>query len=306
MSGTEIDVSIVIVSWQVRDFLEQLLRSMERAGWCSPDAGRERGVEVLVIDNHSSDGTVEMVRTAFPDVILLANDANRGFAAACNQARPFVRGRYVFFLNPDTDVSSCDLSALVRFMDDQPYVAAVGPQLRHPDGAIQPSCRRFPTVWSTVGVLLKLQHLWPRQAVFRRYLMAAFAHTTLRRVDQIMGAAMLIRRAALDRVGWFDEGFFLWFDEVDLCRRLSDSGGIIFFFPWTNVIHHRGQSFAQQNTLWRQWHFAQSARRYFWKHHTTAAALFISLLSYLSLLPALVLEVLLRLRRPIPRAIHLF
>lgn len=281
------DVSIVIVSWRVRELLQVALTSIATVTEALHASNQLLRVETIVVDNDSGDGTVESVRAKFSTVRLIANAKNVGFTAANNQGLVFARGRYVLFLNSDAELVEDGLLRMVEFMDHQPYVGALGPRLENSDGTLQPSCRAFPTFWSAAAVLLKLQYLWPQALTLRRYLMMSFSYNTLRQVDQIMGAAMLVRRSLLTTLQGFDERFFLWFEEVDLCKRITAAGYIVMFFPWATVRHHRSSGFRQQRTLWRQWYFAQSCRRYFWKHRGPLAAVGVSVLSYISLFPAL-------------------
>ena len=287
------DISIIIVSWRVRDLLQTAIQSVLDSLEKSRQAGYQFKVEIIVIDNASNDGTAAMVRSLFPAVRIIANATNRGFGAANNQGLAIARGRYIMMLNPDTFINNEAIRQMYEFMEEQPYVGLIGPRLENFDGGLQRSCRRFPSFWSTAMILLKLHHLFPISLPIRRYYMLAFQHKTLRQVDQVMGACMFVRRDALDRVGNFDEQFYLWFEEVDLCKRIYNAGYIIFFYPWARVGHRRSSSFVQQQPLWRQWYFAQSCRRYFWKHHHILSAGLISILSFVSLIPALLVSLML-------------
>lgn len=284
------DVSIIIVSWQVRDLLKRALASISESADQTRRIGHTLNPETIVVDNNSNDGTSEMVRTSFPFVNLIVNNANRGFAAANNQALALARGRYILFLNPDAELLSDALWKMYEFMEEQPLVGLIGPRLENPDGSLQRSCRRFPTFWSATAILLKLHNFFPMSLPVRKYYMWAFEHKTIRRVDQVMGACMMTRRKALEEIGNFDESFYIFFEEVDLCKRINDAGYLTLFYPDAVVRHHRSSAFVKKRALWRQWHFAKSCRRYFWKHHNFAAAGLITVISFFSLGPAMLVE----------------
>jgi len=283
------DISVVIVSWRVRHLLKQALLSIVNSVEQARRAGHALNVETIVVDNNSNDGTAEMVSTLFPAVQFIVNKVNRGFAAANNQGLAAARGRYILFLNPDAELIGGALWQMYEFMQEQPLVGLVGPKLENPNGSLQRSCRRFPTFWSAFMILLKLHNFFPNSLPIRRYYMWSFKYQTMRRVDQVMGACMMINRKVLDEVGYFDEKFFIFFEEVDLCKKINEAGYIIFFYPEAVVRHHRSSAFQQRRILWRQWHFARSSRRYFWKHHGVLPASLLAIVSFISLGPALIL-----------------
>src|ERR1700722_13610608 len=220
---------IIIVSYNVRDRLRDCLRDLS-------------GQRVIVVDNASSDSSAAMVRAEFPAVELIANTDNRGFAAACNQGIAASTEEFILILNPDTLATPAALQALLDVMRAEPHAGACGPRIVNPDGSLQPSCRRFPTLPRLLLDEFGLGKLFPRSKFFGDYRMTWWAHDQLREVDQLMGAALLLRRAALEQVGTFDERFFMYFEEVDLCLRLRDAGWKVLFVPAAKVIHHGGQS----------------------------------------------------------------
>ena len=288
----KVDISIIIVSWNVRNLLGRCLQSVKKSVAEARRHGHNITVEIIVIDNASNDGSAKFVKAEFPKVRLIANNCNLGFAKANNQATETSRGRYLLLLNPDTEIIGNSLCEMFSFMEDQPAVSAIGPKLINADGSLQRSCRRFPTVWSAAMILLKLHNLFPMSWSLRRYYMWSFKHETIRQVDQLMGACILTRQEAVKNEGLFDERFFLWFEEVDFCKRLARGGGLVLFYPYATVVHHRSSGFNQlrQKALWRQWQFSKSCRLYFHKHHSYAAALFIDFVSVISLLPAAYLQ----------------
>lgn len=264
------DVSIIIVSWNVRDLLRKCLASLyQNQGAVS--------MEVIVVDNHSSDGTVAMIEREFPRVRVMALIRNIGFARANNRALPEASGRYVMLLNPDTEVLGDALDTLSRYLDDHPEVAVVAPQIINPDQSFQVgSVRRNPTLGSQLLIMLKLQHLLKHARVLQEYYCTDFKPDQEQAVDQVMGAALCIRSSFLQRVGFFDEKFFLWFEEVDLCRRIRRAGGEIRYYPHARVIHHGGQSFKLTLPLAKQQIYNRSAVYYFYKHHGLLAALLLA------------------------------
>jgi GT2 family glycosyltransferase len=236
-----VSLSIVIVSYNVHDRLRDCLRNLS-------------GQRVIVVDNASGDGSTAMVRTEFPAVELIANANNRGFAAACNQGIAANTDEFILILNPDTLVTPAALHTLLDVIQAEPRAGACGPRILNPDGSLQPSCRRFPTLPRLLLDEFGLGKLFPRSKLFAGYRLTWWAHDQLREVDQLMGAALLLRRAALEQVGTFDERFFMYFEEVDLCLRLHDAGWKVLFVPEAQVMHHGGQSARQvlpEATLYR-------------------------------------------------------
>ncbi|MFA5020759.1 MAG: glycosyltransferase family 2 protein [Patescibacteria group bacterium] len=252
-------ISIIIVSWKVRDLLKKCLASIESAA-----AGL--AVEIFVVDNASNDGAIEMVRSDFPTVRLIANRQNLGFAKANNLALRQASGDYVLLLNPDTELQPDTLEKSIDFFQSHPAAGALGAKMSYPDGRQQPSVRRLPTVWPIFLMLLKLPKLFPRLKSIANYLAADFDYSREQIVDQIMGAYIFMPRRILEQIGLLDDRFFIWFEEVDLCRRLRDAGYGVWFNPEVKIIHHGGKSFSQQALIANQRIFFSSALKYFLKY----------------------------------------
>lgn len=250
--------SIIIVSWNVCDLLRQCLRSLPE------------GAEVIVVDSASGDGTPEMVARDFPDVRLFASRENLGFSKGNNVGLAAATGEYLFILNPDTVVEPGALDRLGQYLDAHPRVAVVGPQLVFADGQLQSSRRRFPTPWSAIFESTWLQDYAPPGMFDRLYARDLPADRAVE-VDWVVGAAMLLRREACRQVGGFDEGFFMYSEEVDLCKRLKDAGWGIANDPGARVIHHEGRSSAQVPAA-THIRFNTSKIRYLHKHHGRLAA----------------------------------
>lgn len=235
---------VCIVSWRTRELLRACLQTVVGLP-AGRVAGQQEVARVIVVDNASGDGTVEMVRAEFPQVHLVANEENRGYAAANNQAIRAGDAPFVFLLNPDTGARQGALAALLREMMDEPRVGAVAPQLVLPDGSVERSCRSFPEPAAVLYDAAGLPRLFPRSEVLGRYRMTYWDHKSRRDVDQPMASALALRRAALEEVGLFDESFPLYFNDVDLCYRLRRAGWKIVFQPAAQVLHHHGGSTSQ-------------------------------------------------------------
>lgn len=279
------NLSIIIVSWNVREFLRKCLLSIYRET-------KSSSFEVLVIDNASTDGSGEMVQALhLSNLFLIQNDKNRGFAAAVNQGLRQARGEYVLLLNPDTEFQSGTLDKLAVFLKENPRYGVAGCQLLNPNGTVQPSVRRFPTIWDQIQILCKSHHLY-LSSLLRRYFALDFDYQKTQEVDQVMGAFFCIKRAAVEQIGFFDEKFYLWFEEVDFCQRAKKAGWPVVYSPIAQVIHYGGQSFQQLLPLSRQWQFNQSMLHYFKKHHSFFACLLLLFIQPLSLSLAFWLQIL--------------
>ena len=253
------DVSVIVVNWNVRDLLRQCLASVR-------DGGGVLGVETIVVDNASTDGSPEMVRAEFPAATLIVNDGNPGFARANNQGLAVARGRYVFLLNPDAQVMGEALPTMAAYMDEHPDVGLLGPMLRYADGSLQSSRRRLPTLATAFVESTVLEGWFPNAGPIRRYRMLDTPDDAVQDVDWVMGAAMFARRAAIDQVGPLDEGYFMYSEELDWGRRFKDAGWRVVYLPTALVIHHEGKS-SEQNLATRDIRFHSSRVRYFRKHH---------------------------------------
>jgi N-acetylglucosaminyl-diphospho-decaprenol L-rhamnosyltransferase len=254
-------LSIIIVSWNVRELLAACLASLPR------------GPQVIVVDNASSDGSAGMVREQFPDVLLLPNQANRGFTGGNNDGLKLAAGQLILFLNPDTIVDTDALPSLVDYLESHPAVGVVGPQLRYGDGTLQSSRRRFPTLATALMESTPLAWHWPPaiNPWARRYRMEDQPAECEQEVDWLVGAALLTRREVLDGVGSFDEGYFMYSEELDWQRRVRAAGWKIVYFPDAIIMHYEGKS-SEQVVAARHIRFNRSKVRYFEKHHGSTAA----------------------------------
>jgi len=251
------DLTIIIVSWNVRDLLRRCLESVETDGL---------ETEIIVVDNASSDGSPDMIRAEFPHVHLIANEENRGFTVANNQGLAISQNQYLLLLNPDTEVVADALAIMVRYMDAHPEVGALGPQLRYSDGSLQPSRRRFPTFATALVESTVVQEFWKDNRFLHRFYMTDTPDDAIQEVDWVVGASLLVRRSAYEQIGGLDEGFFMYSEELDWCKRIKDAGWHVIYLPIATVIHHEGKS-SEQVVPARHIHFQSSKVRYFRKHH---------------------------------------
>lgn len=255
------DLSISIVSWNVKELLKKCLNSIL-------ENKDNLNIEIFVIDNNSRDRSPDMVKKDFPQVILIENKSNIGYAAANNKALKLSKGKYILLLNPDTEIKPKALRNMMDFMESNPNIGAIGPKLLNSDGTLQKSCVTFPTLETMLYSALFLDVLLPKSKVFGKYNMDYWDHNDLREVDQPMGAALMVRKKTIDEIGLMDEHNLFWFDEVDWCYEIKKHGWKIYYYPEAQVLHHKGQSFKKwknpkeilkSNYLWR------SARNYFFR-----------------------------------------
>lgn len=238
------DLSVVIVSWNVRQVLRACLHSIP-AGLRQSDATIFG--EIIVVDNNSMDGSVSMVAEDWPDVRLIANDANLGFARASNQGIRASHGRHVLLLNPDTRVLPGSLYHMVQFLDNHPDVGAVGCRIIHQDGQIDHlSALRLPSISNELLEKTGLAGRFPDSRLLGGYLWGFRDHGYSRLVETLSGACLMVRRAALAQIGLLDEWFFMYCEDADLCLRLSRAGWQIYYYADAQVLHVGRQSTQQQ------------------------------------------------------------
>lgn len=250
------DLSVIIVSWNVREKLRENLAAL----WQSEG---DLIFEVFVVDNNSADGTAEMVAREFPRAKLIANKKNYGFARANNQALKYVGGKYILLLNPDMKVFPETLTSMIGWLENNQQALVAGCKLINERSEIIRQVRRFPTVADQLAIILKLPHLFPK--ILNKYLRADFDYEKAAPVDSIRGGFFMMRSEALERIGLLDERFFLWFEEVDYCRRVKESGGEVWYTPTAECLDYVGQSFKQVSRGRAQRYFRSSMLKYFKK-----------------------------------------
>lgn len=249
------DLAVVVVNYNAGHWLARCLESIHGA------AG-DATVEVVVVDNASRDGSATAA-DRFPDVRVIRNPTNRGLSAALNQGIRATEAPFLLLLNPDTEVAGGSLDRLLKVARDHPRAGAIGPLIRNPDGTVYPSGRVFPSLGQAVGHAL-LGPLRPDNRFSRAYRMDGWDRTSDREVDWVSLACMLVPRAAVDEIGLFDEGFFLYAEELDFCTRLRQGGWTVLFTPELEVVHEGGVSTGRS---WRMTvEHSRGIYRYYAKH----------------------------------------
>jgi GT2 family glycosyltransferase len=271
-------LSIIIVSWNTTRLLENCLASIQTNPPTSP-------FESWVVDNASTDDSPRMVREKFPQVHLVENRENVGFARANNQAIQRCTGKYVLLLNPDTLVESGALQALVDFLDKHPEAGAAGARILNPDGSLQISSHPRPTLSRELWRLFHLDNLSP----YAEYPLTKWETNQALEVDLLMGACLLLRKEVLDQVGFLDEDYFMYSEEIDLCYRIQRAGWRLFWVPQADVVHFGGQS-TQQAPTEMFLNLYHGKIKYFRKHNGWSAAQIYKLILMIAALSRLVLS----------------
>ena len=253
------DISVVIVSWNCRTFLEECLESL--------GCGVDRPYEVIVVDNASTDGSPEAVARRFPWVTLIHSGVNLGFAKGNNLGIRHSRGRYIALVNSDVKVLAGCLDQLAEFLASNPEVGMVGPRIFHGDGRQQSSCRRFPSLWNNACEVFGLNKMFRHSAFFAGEHMFYFSYDRVRDVDVLVGCFIMARRTAVAEFGLLDEEFFLYCEDVDWSWRCGRAGWRVMFYPGAEAVHYCGGSstndplrftVAQARSRLRLWHKHQS------------------------------------------------
>jgi GT2 family glycosyltransferase len=244
------DLSVIVVNYNTCRLLSECLNSL---------FAETQGIEceVIVVDNGSSDGSREMLQRDFRQVTSILNTENRGFAAANNQALRIARGEYFLLLNSDTKVLDGAIVKTHAFLEKHPEASIIGCKLLNPDGTLQRSCRSFPSVWNLFVESFFLYKVLSRTELFGSYYMTFFDHNTVRSVDVVMGAFMMIRREVCEKVGLLDESYFMYTEETDFCYRARQSGFATYFFPSAEIVHYGGGSIESADAHFGQLHVTQ-------------------------------------------------
>ncbi len=269
-------LSIIIVSWNVRDKLRKNLEAIYRSK-------ADFDFEVFVVDNNSSDGSADMVAQEFPQVNLIKNEVNNGFARANNQAIKMARGQYILLLNPDMLLNENTLENMLNWFLANDNVFVAGCHLLDEQGSTLPHVRRFPTIWDQLMIVLKIPHLAP--GVLDGYLRKDFDYSKDARVDSVRGGFFMINCKNFSELPLLDERYFLWFEEVDFCKYVKQIGGEVWYTSAAKCTDLVGQSFGQVNRLKTQKYFRDSMLKYFSKWHGTYSFLIL----YLAWIPMIIL-----------------
>jgi GT2 family glycosyltransferase len=231
-----IDISIIIVNYNAKELLKRCLASIFHFQ-------KALDFEVMVIDNHSDDGSTKMLKSEYAQVKLLQNQSNLGFAAACNQGIGLSRGRYILLLNPDTEFTSGGITKMVEFLAAHDKVGICGPQMIDHQGEVLFSCRSFPSFLTAISSSQSvLNRFFPKNPLSKKYLLKDMDRSQEREVDWVSGSSLLAKREVFEKIGLLDEIFFMYVEDVDLCYRAKKSGFLIFYFPQVTVVHQVGAS----------------------------------------------------------------
>lgn len=235
------DLSVIIVNYNVKEFLQNLLHSIEKAS-------ANLSKEIIVVDNASDDGSVEVIREKFPYVNLIENKINAGFGKANNQGLAVAKGKYILFINPDCIVSEDTLDKMISFFGGHSDCALAGCKILNSDGTLQLACRRsFPGPWTSFTKVTGLSNLFPKSRIFARYNLTYLDENKTYEVDAVSGSFMMMRKTVYDNVGGFDEQFFMYGEDLDLCYRIQKAGHKVFYVHSTQVIHYKGESTKRSN-----------------------------------------------------------
>lgn len=256
----ERDLSIIIVSWNVKEILRENLKSIFQSS-------NNINFEVFVVDNNSSDGSAEMVRQEFPQVKLISNSDNKGFAKANNQAIKKSQGRYVLLYNPDMKCFVDTFEKMIKWMDQHSEVGVGGCRLVKEDGSDFQHIRRYPKLSDQLAIVLKLPHIFPK--ILNKYLQVDFDYEKQAEVDSIRGSFFMIRREVINKIGGLDERYFIWFEEVDYCRQAKNADFKVMYNPFVQCMDLKGKSFAQLPRGKAQKYFKDSMLKYFKKWHSS-------------------------------------
>ncbi len=262
--GELIDVSVCIANWNCKELLRNCLRSLL-------ELPQGVSVEVIVVDNASSDGSGDLVAREFPEVTLVRNADNRGFSKANNQAAAKARGRFLFFLNNDTVIPPMTLRRLVDFAEAHPEIGMIGPRLRDPLGRLQISYRQHPSVWALLHRTLAFRWTGLLRRAYRQYRRQSFDPETQRRVEVLMGAAVLMPRTIFDEVNGWDEGYAFGGEDIDLSYRVNRRHGVV-YLPSVEITHH-GRVSSRLNVAYSEPNVAIGYARYLRATGTSSAAL---------------------------------
>jgi len=241
-SAISMDLSILIVNYNTCKLTLDCLQSVfaSKMGYT---------FEVIVIDNHSIDSSVESIFIEYPQVTMIANDDNTGFAKANNQGMALAKGRYVLLLNSDTLISEDTLETMILFMDQNPTIGASGCKIILPDGALDKACKRgFPTPSASFYYAFGISRLFPDRPKFNQYQLGHLDPDEEYPVDCLVGAFMMIRRETMEEVGGLDETFFMYGEDIDWCYRIKQAGWGIYYYPRTSIVHYKGGSARRRPT----------------------------------------------------------
>ena len=271
------DISICIVNLNAREYLRNCLLSI-------PQASQHLDWEVILVDNGSSDGSVQMIQEEFPHFRLISNHKNLGYTRPMNQALWVAQGKYLIQLNPDTRLHPSAFEKLYEFMESNPHIGICTPKVLNRDGSLQLQCRRSAArPWDTITYFIGLSRLFPSNRIFARYLMTYLPEDQIAEVEAVSGSCMFIRRKVVEQIGFLDEQFFAYQEDADYCYRARQAGWKIYYFPFAEVTHYGGQGGSRTEPYRAiiEWH--RSYFLYYRKHLAEEYFFLINWLMYLAM-----------------------
>lgn len=257
------DLSIIIVNYNVKEFLLNLLESIK-------NAVKDLNIEIIVVDNNSHDGSVRSVNQKFPDVITISNKENVGFGRANNQGLEISKGKYILLINPDTLVREDTLFKTIDFLEKNGEAGLVGCKVLNPDGTLQLACRRgFPGPWVSFTKVTGLSTIFPKSKLFARYNLTYKDENESYEVDAVSGSFMMLTRTAYEKTGGFDTDFFMYGEDLDLCYRVQKEGMKVYYFSDTEIIHYKGES-TKRSTIDETKIFYKAMHQFVRKHFSSS------------------------------------
>lgn len=255
------DISVIIVNWNAKQLLIECIDSVIK------DFG-DLEVEVIVVDNDSTDDSVQSVRDTFKSVIVIENSENLGFSKANNIGIKQSSGKYICLINSDIIVKKGCLKNMFEYMERNISIGMLGPKLLNTDESIQTSCKKFPTIWNNITRTFFLHKLFPKSSFFSSEEMNYFLHDRIKQVEALAGAFLMVRRKAISKIGLLDEAYFFYSEDIDWCKRFWEKGWKVVFFPKAVCIHHDGGS-SKKTPVAFHLRLIQSKFIYMKKHHNT-------------------------------------
>src|SRR6056297_1527525 len=268
------DLSIIIVSYNTKVLTKQMLESIYQ------EKNLDFDYETFVVDNHSQDGSIEMIQSSFPEVKLIVNKENFGFSKANNIAIKQAKGNFILLLNSDTFVNEFCLEKSLKYLQAHPKVGALGCKVMLPNGNLDHACKRgFPTPSASLYYLLKLDKLFPNSKKFGAYDLTYLSENETHEVDSLMGAFMIVRKETIAEVGLLDEEYFMYGEDIDWCYRIKKKGWKIIYYPEACIIHYKGGS-SKKKKVKLIYEFHNSMWLFFKKHYLKDSNLLVVLLVF--------------------------
>lgn len=253
------DLSITIVNYNTKDLLRQCIKSIY-------EQTKEISFEIIVVDNASNDGSVEMLKSEFPEVKIIANKENLFFTRAHNQALRVSKGRYLMILNSDTIVLNSAFDKLVKFMDEHPECGACGPKLLNPDMSLQRSSDRLPTFLYALFEVLLINTVWKNNPVKNYRIYSKWDRNTTKEVDSVGGSCMVVRKEVVEKIGLLDQNFIAYWEEIDWCKRIIETGDKVYYITEAKIVHYWQVSMNKLRKEKKEKIFYNSMLYYYKKH----------------------------------------